>query len=560
MAAVSWLKGYVLYAVVFLVALLMLINMLLIYRNNQVITFNKQQQEEAERIKVNASEVIRALHLLDMAVRSYAIVEKASFLDARDTAIADMNNAFNGLEKALAAQHYNLNELYVLKDSVHKYVDVTGVMMKYLQRGQLNKFSELLNIDPGFPVWKQCKAFNDRIDGFEDNISRQAQGRYERALKNIYLLQLLLFLFTVPLLAYTAYQANRSIMVAEQLRKSEMTRATMLLEQNALLERTVHQRTVEILTQNEEISAQNEEIVSHNEQLQLQQQEIERQRNVLAEQHNKVQLANRTIEEKNELIQRHNRELVLEVTRQTQDLKQANLELIEHNSRLEQFAFIISHNLRAPMARLVGLSEVLNFAKDDQEVAEVVKLMVRSTYDLDQVIKDLTVILGVQKMNTQILADVNLRVLFEKVMQSLEEEIKQTHATVTTDFSLAQTVHSLPPYLESIFYNLLSNAIKYRDPKRAPVIDVRSREDDDYVVIAVRDNGLGIDLGKYQDKLFNLYKRFHHHVEGKGMGLYLVKTQVAAVSGKIEVESVVGEGTTFRVFLRRDHPSKNTTW
>ena len=560
MTAVSWLKGAVLYGVVCLVAGLMLINVYLIYRNSQVIEFNKRQQEEAERIKVSATDVVRGLHLLDMAVRSYAIVEKLSFLDARDTAIYDINQAFNRLETALHAQQYDLNEVYIQRDSVNHYIEVTGVMTRYLQRGQHDKFAALLDLDPGFPVWLQFMEFKKRVENFEDNISAQAKVRYENALQNSYILQIVLFLFATPLLAYTAFQTNRSLGFSEQLRKSETQRALLLADQNLVLERTVYERTREILAQNEEISAQNEEIVAHNEQLVLQQKEIERQRNVLAEQHESVQLAKKIIEEKNDLIQRKNRELVIEVTRQTQDLKEANLELIEHNSRLQQFAFIISHNLRAPMARLVGLSDILTFAKDEKETAEMVQLMVRSTHDLDQVIKDLTLILGIQKMNTQVFTDVNLEAVLEKVTQLLEDEIKQTGAWVGIQLAEEKTIHSLHPYIESIFYNLLSNAIKYRNPLKQPIIRIQSAIENDKLVVTIRDNGLGIDLERYKDKIFNLYKRFHYHVEGKGMGLYLVKTQVAALGGRIEVESVVGEGTTFRVSLPREHPSKNNAW
>ena len=83
----SWFKGYVLWIVVFLVGLLLLANIYLIYRNNLVIAFNKQQQEEAEKIKVNTADVIRSLHLLDLAVRSYAFVKGDHFMLAMDTAI-----------------------------------------------------------------------------------------------------------------------------------------------------------------------------------------------------------------------------------------------------------------------------------------------------------------------------------------------------------------------------------------------------------------------------------------------------------------------------------------
>ncbi len=269
----------------------------------------------------------------------------------------------------------------------------------------------------------------------------------------------------------------------------------------------------------------------------------------------KLSEAKRTIENQNIMIQLKNDELAVEVERQTQDLKHANSELIEHNNRLEQFAFIISHNLRAPMARIVGLSSILDFTKDVNEVSEIVKLMMKSTHDLDQVIKDLTVILGIKKMNIQALVDIQLDALLRTVIHSLKEEIKETRVDISFDFSQIDSVKSLLPYLESIFYNLISNAIKYRHPDRQPFIRIQSRLSNDYVQIDVVDNGLGIDLDMHKDNLFTLYKRFHFHVEGKGLGLYLVKTQLAALGGKIEIESKEGEGTVFRVFIKNINTS-----
>jgi len=265
--------------------------------------------------------------------------------------------------------------------------------------------------------------------------------------------------------------------------------------------------------------------------------------------------AKRIIEEQNLLIQQKNNELGIEVARQTRDLTQTNLELIEQNTRLEQFAFIISHNLRSPMARLVGLSAILNFADDPRETAEIVKLMVKSTQDLDQVIKDLTLILGIQKMNVKVLSEIALDGLFQKVVATLEQEIADTKAKVTSDFTNLNGITSLPPYMESIFYNLLSNSIKYRHPERSPVIHVKSKTADGYGLITFEDNGLGIDVEKHKENLFNLYKRFHFHTEGKGMGLYLVKTQLAALGGRIEVNSKVNEGTRFSIYLKQDHAS-----
>ena len=550
---ISRLKGYLLYIVVTLVGLLLLGNIYLIYRNNQVIAVNKQQQEDAERIKVNTVDVIRSLHLLDLAIRSYTFVKGDHFLAAANTAIKENGIAISRLEDPLKSQDFPMEEFYNLRDSVSVYVGVARDMLDLISKGQHQQFVEILSKDPGYLVWQQHQHFTKFVNDFEDGISSEAKVRYEAALKNSYMLQILLFLIAMPTLGYTAYYTRRTLTVSEQLRRSEEDKTKILEDQNRLLEKTVYDRTREILSQNAEISAKNEEMTAYTEQLLLQQTEIELHRNSLTKQNETLMEAKRVIEEQNLLIQLKNNELGIEVARQTRDLKQTNQELIEQNTRLEQFGFIISHNLRAPLARLVGLSAILHFSKDPAEISEIVRLIVKSTQDLDQVIKDLTVILGIQKMSTKVLSKIRLAGLLQKVLETLEPEISETKTKVVSDFSKLNDVTSLHPYVESIFYNLLSNAIKYRHPDRSPVIHVNAEHVDGYGLITFEDNGLGIDVEKYKDNLFNLYKRFHFHTEGKGMGLYLVKTQLTALGGRIEVNSKVDEGTRFSVFLKHNH-------
>jgi signal transduction histidine kinase len=542
---ISKLKGYLLYIVVSLVGILMIGNIYLIYLNNQVISSNKEQQEAAERIKLNTLDVIRSLHLLDLAIRSYTFVKGDHFLNAANDAIRDNTLAISRLEDPLKSQDFPMTEFYQLKDSVNTYINLARHMLDLISNGRQREFIDILSKDPGYSVWQQHQAFSALVHEFEDGISSNAKKRYEAALNNSYLLQILLFLITIPTLGYTAYYTRRNLSVSEQLRESEEEKARILGDQNRLLEKTVFERTHEILAQNEEMTA-------YNEQLLLQQREIELQRNSLSNQNESLMEAKRIIEEQNLLIQQKNNELGIEVARQTRDLKQTNLELIEQNTRLEQFGFIISHNLRAPMARLVGLSAILGFTNDPRETSEIVSLMVKSTQDLDQVIKDLTLILGIQKMNTKVLSEITLEELLQKVVAVLEPEIIETKARILSDFTNLNDVTSLPPYMESIFYNLLSNSIKYRHPARTPVIYVRSNAVDGYHLITFEDNGLGIDVEKHKENLFNLYKRFHFHTEGKGMGLYLVKTQLTALGGRIEVNSRVNEGTRFSIYLKQD--------
>jgi signal transduction histidine kinase len=99
----------------------------------------------------------------------------------------------------------------------------------------------------------------------------------------------------------------------------------------------------------------------------------------------------------------------------------------------------------------------------------------------------------------------------------------------------------------SIFHNLITNSIKYRQPGIAPIIEITSTVHQGKIDLVFKDNGLGIDLKRKGTEVFGLYKRFHHHVEGKGMGLFMVKTHVETIGGTISIESEINKGTTFTI-------------
>ena len=538
------LKGFAIYIIVFIIGLLLVSNIFLIYKNNQKIEHNKTVYENAEKIKVNTVEIIRNLHLVDMALRSFALVKQEKFLALADTSLRDKDTTFHMLERSLAAQNYPMAHFYSMRDSVMSYYRIIDQMKAGLIQGRFNEFNKLLESDPGMTAWNSFMPFSKHVNDFEDRISTNAQAEYKSALRNSYLLQILLFCIAMPTLVFTAYDTTKVLTLSEELRISNETNYSILAEQNAKLESMVKERTSELLIKNEEISAQNEQLVLH-------QREIEVQRNELRERNEKLQLANRTIEEQHQEIQQRNDELALEIDRQTQHLKKTNLELIEHNSRLEQFAYIISHNLRAPMARLIGLSSILQHATDADESSCIIQMMIKAAGDLDQVIRDLDFIVNEQKPGSQLLKEVKLHDAVNKALAILETECQETGAVLERNFENIESIKTLPQYIESIFFNLISNAIKYRHPERKPVISITATQEEEFVRIEVADNGLGIDMSQNRDLLFNLYKRFHFHVEGKGLGLYLVKTQISALGGKIEVQSKPDLGTTFILFLKK---------
>ena len=124
-------------------------------------------------------------------------------------------------------------------------------------------------------------------------------------------------------------------------------------------------------------------------------------------------------------------------------------------------------------------------------------------------------------------------------------------ATIKDDFSEVQSVHFNNAYMESIFLNLVTNSLRYAHPQRYPVITLKtSINPDGSSKLVYSDNGIGMDIERVKNKIFGLYQRFHENPEGKGMGLYLVHSQVTALGGKIEVDSEEGIGTTFTITFK----------
>jgi signal transduction histidine kinase len=234
-----------------------------------------------------------------------------------------------------------------------------------------------------------------------------------------------------------------------------------------------------------------------------------------------------------------------ELLRSKQNLEAIALKLQEQNRQLDEFAHIISHNLRSPVGNikaLIGLLDHNSSVADYQQICEKLKNV---AHNLGETMNELMETLKVKKETTIDRVEIRFKEIFDKVIQSLEGELIQCEAQVTFDFNQAPIINYSRPYLESIFQNLLSNAIKYRSPKRKPKVQVTTSKSDKSIILRVSDNGLGIDMEKYGDKLFGLHKTFHEHKDARGVGLFLVKTQIEVLGGSIAAESKLNEGTTF---------------
>ena len=222
-------------------------------------------------------------------------------------------------------------------------------------------------------------------------------------------------------------------------------------------------------------------------------------------------------------------------------------DLIIKNRDLEQFSYIVSHNLRAPVANIIGLSDVLNSnGLDGLMKMEIMDSLSISINRLDEVINDLNNILKTKSAVHEEKIKVNFSNIANEVYLSLENIIEKDEAKIEWDFSEVNEIVSLKSYIYSIFFNLISNSLKYRQLNLTPMIEIRSLLNENKVELHFSDNGIGIDLQKRSDQVFGLYKRFHvGTIEGKGIGLFMVKTQVESLGGSIRIESSVNVGTKF---------------
>ncbi|WP_299824431.1 ATP-binding protein [uncultured Pontibacter sp.] len=219
------------------------------------------------------------------------------------------------------------------------------------------------------------------------------------------------------------------------------------------------------------------------------------------------------------------------------------------NKRLEDFAHIITHNLRSPMNNIRGLYNLYQ-AEPELEVASEVIHRINGVIDnMAATIDDLNLIVKSELSRELVQQEVNLEDVISKELENLQSILMQTDAVVTTD--LQEHNFFVPKvYLESIAHNLLSNALKYRSPHRRPEIHIKSWKDNGQLCFAVSDNGQGMDMEKVEDKLFNLYTTFHKNKDAKGLGLYLTKVQTETLGGSISVKSEPAVGSTFTVCLQ----------
>ncbi|GGF22559.1 PAS domain-containing sensor histidine kinase [Hymenobacter cavernae] len=237
------------------------------------------------------------------------------------------------------------------------------------------------------------------------------------------------------------------------------------------------------------------------------------------------------------------------------ELSTAVEQLQRTNADLDNFIYTASHDLKQPIVNIEGLLLALQHELPATSLVGEVQTLLTFMQDaierFGRTIGHLTDISRLQKEHNHPVVDVNLARVVGEVVLDLTPLIVETGARVAIEVPKAVVLAFAEKNLRSVLYNLLSNALKYRHPERVPQVRIMYQAQEAYHVLAVHDNGLGMDLTQGQEKLFAMFQRLHTHVEGSGIGLYMVKKMVENVRGRIEVQSQLNQGSTFLVYFPR---------
>ena len=237
---------------------------------------------------------------------------------------------------------------------------------------------------------------------------------------------------------------------------------------------------------------------------------------------------------------------------QEREKEQLIAELTQNNKDLRQFSYITSHNLRAPLSNLIGLLHLIKEIKiTDDELRMIIEGFSKSTLLLNETVDDLGKVVIIRDNPSIGKSEVNVLDSIRNVLGQINMFVENKNPELNLNINKEDTIYSHKAYFESILLNLLTNALKYSSSERRLVISIQLvRHSNNTSELIFEDNGIGIDIDKYKDKLFGLYQKFHDYPDSKGLGLYLVRSQIESMGGTIEIESKVDKGTKFSIIFK----------
>ena len=230
-----------------------------------------------------------------------------------------------------------------------------------------------------------------------------------------------------------------------------------------------------------------------------------------------------------------------------EDLIKYSSALKHKNTQLVDFCSIVSHNLRAPLLNISMLIDYID-ESDSEEERKLVHGKIKPVVNhLMDIFNELVESIQIQQ-DTEIQIDkVDLRNCIDQALIGFEFQINDSNAEIIVETTETPILYFPHKYVESIVGNLISNSLKYKSPDRKPIIKIEAKKIGDQVLMSVSDNGLGINMDMHRNNIFKIRKTFHKHPDAKGFGLYMIKTQIEAMGGRIWVESTPDIGSAFFV-------------
>lgn len=236
------------------------------------------------------------------------------------------------------------------------------------------------------------------------------------------------------------------------------------------------------------------------------------------------------------------------VIKEAEETLRKSFELVnEQNKRLLNFSYIVSHNLRSHASNIDGISSLISNAETHEERDEMIKLLRKVVVNLNDTLYNLNNIVNIQTSMDLVKEPLNLLEYINNAIQTQESQILNKGARVIVNVADDVFIYFNKAYLESVLLNLISNALRYSHALRQPVVEIYCETLGAGYILHIKDNGVGIDLSKNREKLFGLNQTFHGNNDARGFGLFITKNQVEAMGDHIDVESKVGEGTTFSI-------------
>lgn len=247
------------------------------------------------------------------------------------------------------------------------------------------------------------------------------------------------------------------------------------------------------------------------------------------------------------------RGIMIDITSHKQAEKVLNDSLIlvtEQNRRLVDFSYIVSHNLRSHASNIDGLVNLIDEASNNEERNEFSAMLKRASTSLNETLINLNQIVNIKSRIHINVEPLDLQYYINKTIDLLQQEIAAKDAVIHQLVSCNLLVDYNPAYLESILQNFIFNAIRYSHPDRRPEVSIDCLKENGQLVLQISDNGIGINLEKHSKDLFGMYKTFHGNPDAKGIGLFIAKSQIEAMGGKVDISSEVNVGTIFKIYFK----------